>query len=361
VQRVFVETLAHYGNAAAPHPMGRAAAALIDGARARIARALGVLDEEIVFTSGGTESNNQALAGSAALCPRGHLVVGASEHKSVLAAAHALERGGHELTLVAPRECGAIASEDIEAALREDTCLVSVMWANNETGICQPVGELAALCRRRKIRFHCDGVAAFGKLPIDLSRVACDLFSLSGHKFHGPKGTGVLFVRSGTAIEPLLRGCGHQKGLRSSTENTAAIVALAEAAELAAEAARTPGDSPAALTQDLFESLRGALPNIERNGKGACLPNTLNVHFPGAPAHRLQALLAEGGFSVAAGASAASGSASHVLLSMGHSAERASQSLRFSLGSANTAESVAGLVQALVHAVHSCRTAPSQP
>ncbi|MCB9916290.1 MAG: cysteine desulfurase [Planctomycetes bacterium] len=344
-----------YGNASAPHPEGRAARALVETARAQVAALLGCAPGEVIFTSGGTESNNHALFGTAALRPGAHLVVSSIEHKSVLQSARALERRGHPLTLVAPRGDGAVHVRDVEAALRPDTALVSLMWSNNETGIVQPVREVAALCREREVRFHTDAVCTLGKLPVDVREVACDLLSLSGHKLYAPKGIGVLYRRAGVALEPLLHGCGHQDGQRSGTENTLAIAGFGLACELQRRGELAPVEPYEALRRELWEGIQRALPAAQRNGAGGSLPNTLSVWFPGAPAARVQARLAADGFSVAAGAAASTGAPSHVLVAMGHTPARASESLRFSLGRHTTRAAVSALLEHLLPAVEACR------
>ncbi len=310
---------------------------------------------EIVFTSGGTESNNHALFGTAALHSSGHLVVSAIEHASVLKTALALEQRGFDLSLVQPRSDGAVHLRDVQAALRDDTILVSVMWANNETGVTQPVRGLASLCHKRGIRFHTDAVCALGKLAIDVSDVPCDLLSLSGHKLYAPKGIGVLYVREGTELEPLLFGCGHENGLRSGTQNTLGAAAFGKSCALQLTGALAPDYSIESLRQSLWNGIQSTISGVERNGAGGSLPNTLNVYFPGAPAALVQAALAAEGFSVAAGASASTGAPSHVLLAMGQTPERASQSLRFSLGLWSTPESVSHLLESLRSAVGTCR------
>ena len=336
-----------WGNSAAPHPTGRSASERVEHARAQLAAALGARPEEIYFTSGGTESNNWALFASARDRVKGHLVVTEIEHKSVLNAALELERRGFELTRVPPRSSGSIHLRDIQAALRDDTFLVSVMWANNETGVCQPVREIASLCRKRDIRFHTDAVTVMGKLRIDLQEVDCDLLSISGHKLHAPKGVGALFIREGVSLPPLFFGCGHQRGLRSGTENTAAIAGLGHAATLAAQGAFESRPTVESLRQQLWLGISERFPGAQRNGAGGLLPNTLNVHFPGVPAHELQARLAELGFSVAAGSAGSGGAPSHVLMAMGLGPERARESLRFSLGHQTTPDDVNALLHCL--------------
>lgn len=350
-----------WGNSSAPHASGRPASQLVEGARGDLAAALGADASEVFFTSGGTESNNWALFGAARDRTSGHLVVSSIEHKSVLNSALELQRRGFELTLVPPRADGAVHLRDLQAALREDTFLVSVMWANNETGVCQPVREIASLCRGRGILFHCDAVAAMGKLSIDVREVACDLLSLSAHKFYAPKGTGALYIRDGVDLPPLFFGCGHQQGKRSGTENTVGVAGMALAATLAVRGDLGRQSDLEARRQQLWHGIGDLLPEAQRNGGGGMLPNTLNVWFPGVPAGRLQSRLAEMGFSVAAGASASKGDASHVLLAMGLSPERASQSLRFSLGHSTTAADVALLLEHLALALDRVQDAEGVP
>jgi cysteine desulfurase len=353
-----------WGNAAAAHPEGLRARAAIEAARRTIASALGAAQDEIWFTSGGTESNNWALSGAATAAgpARRHLVVSPIEHKSVLRAADALAARGWSLTVLPVDASGAVRVEDVERALREDTCLVALMLANNETGVLQPVAEVAGLCRERGVPLHCDAVAAVGKVEVDVETLGCDLLSLSGHKLYAPKGVGVLFVRrdafpapraaeaacgaSPAGFPPLIHGCGQQMGLRSGTENTPGIVALARAFErLAAGAFRH--EEVGRLRERLWQGLQELEPSCRRNGAGACLPNTLSVAFPGASAAALQAALGERGISVAAGAASTNGAPSHVLLAMGLGAERARSTLRFSLGAFHDAASIDRLLEAL--------------
>jgi cysteine desulfurase len=346
---------AEWGNSSAPHPVGRNASVLVEEARSKLAASLNASPEEIYFTSGGTEANNWVFFGLAARRKTGHIVISAIEHSSVLEPARELERRGFSLTLVRPREDGAVHLRDIQAALREDTFLVSVMWANNETGVCQPVREIASLCRKRGVLFHCDAVAAMGKLPIDMCDVECDMLSISAHKFHAPKGVGALYLRKGVEITPLHFGCGHQQGLRSGTENTVGVVAMAAAAELVLSDAPARQSFTEARRQQLWNGIRDLLPEAERNGGGGMLPNTLNVHFPSIPAKLLQNELALSGFSVAAGASASKGSPSHVLIAMGLSPERATSSIRFSLGSETSVADIEDLLEHLGPALSAVR------
>jgi cysteine desulfurase len=336
-----------YANASSPHPAGRKAAQAIAVARETIAAALKADAMEIYFTSGGTESNNWALFGSAPRTHRGHLVVSAIEHKSVLNSARELERAGHELSLIAPAPNGAVRAADVIAALRPDTFLVSIMLANNETGVLQPAREIAQACRARGVRSHVDAVCVLGKLPIDVRELDCDLLSLSSHKMYATKGCGVLYVRAGVSIDALIRGCGQQDGQRGGTENTAGVVAFARAFELwSAGRFGTPAKL-AALRDELWQRIQDEIPGALRNGSGPCLPNTLSVSFPNALALELVEGLGARGVSVSAGTASAEGGESHVLTAMGLDSARARSTLRFSLGCGSTSAGVAQAVAAL--------------
>jgi cysteine desulfurase len=336
---------AGFGNAAAAHPEGQRARAAIAEAREAIAASLGAQAGEIWFTSGGTESNNWALIGSA---PRrgGHLIVSAIEHRSVLRTAEYLASQGCELTVLPANPAGVVSAGDVVRALRPDTFVVSVMLANNETGVVQPAREIAAACRERGVRYHCDAVCVIGKLPVDVREIGCDMLSLSSHKLYAPKGCGLLYVRGGVELRPLIHGCGQQNGMRSGTENTAGVVAFAAAFERMREGAFRGGEL-AALRDQLWAGIQGCLPGALLNGEGARLPNTLSVAFPGFDAPQLQAELGRAGISVAAGAAASGGAPSHVLTAMGLSAERVRSTLRFSLGVDTTRAKIDHVVRAL--------------
>ncbi len=341
----------HFANGSAGHPGGLAVRAALDAARIAAAGALGAREDEIVFTSGGSESNNHALLGTFGGRTGGHLVVSAIEHKSVLSTAAWLERQGVSVTRVAPRASGAVDEADVDRALRPDTALVSVMLANNETGVMQPVQAIAARTRARGIPLHVDAVAALGKVAIDVGALGCDLLSIAGHKLYAPKGSGCLWIRTGVHVEPLIHGCGQQRGTRGGTENTFATVGFGTAlgllaqdrlAEAAGEHARVER-----LRDELLARILEIAPNAERNGSGPSLPNTLNVWFPGRAGHLLQAELGARGIAVAAGSAATGATPSHVLTAMGASSARASESLRFSLGLATTSSSIDRAVEAL--------------
>lgn len=351
----------HWGNAGAGHPDGRAARRAIDDARARIAAVLGASDpESLTLTSGGTESNNHAVLGVAeAALARGdrrrHVVCGRHEHQSVLQCVVALERRGFEVSWVDPAPDGALRPSDVEAAIREDTLLVCVMFANNETGRLQPVREAAAAAHARGALLFVDAVCGVGKLPIDVGDLDCDLLSLAGHKVHAPKGIGALWVRDGVDVAPFLLGCGQQGGRRSGTENTMGAVGLAAAMELHGR----PGPVASADLRALRDRLLGAALDLggvqaQRNGEGPDLPNTCSLWFPGHDSLTLQKRLGAAGLSATAQAkrpkvAGAGPKPSHVLIAMGHGPERALESLRFSLGSTTTSDEI----DAAIHILHS--------
>jgi cysteine desulfurase len=334
------------GNASASHPAGLAAAEQIAKARAAVARGLGCHADEVWFTSGGTESNNWALKGLFTGGRSGHIVTSAIEHKSVLRTAESLAQAGAGLTVVAVGASGRVDGSDIERALRPDTRVVSLMVANNETGVLQPVREVAQLCRQRGVFLHCDAVAAAGKVSLDVRELGCDLLSISGHKLYAPKGCGVLFVRRGVELAPLIDGCGQQCGMRSGTENTPAVAALGTAFELLARGAFDAVRSPE-LRDRLWSGIREIEPRALRNGDGPWLANTLSVTFPGFLGAELQRALGALGIHCAAGAAATGGSPSHVLMAMGKGETHARSTLRFSLGVSTTAAEIERTLAAL--------------
>jgi cysteine desulfurase len=321
-----------FGNAGAAHAAGLEARAALAHAREEIAATLGAREDEVVFTSGGTEANNFALRGVFEAAGTGHLVVGRHEHGSVLRPAEWLERRGHPVTWLTPDAGGSIRVADVAAALRPDTKLVALMFANNETGVMQPVREVGELLAAHPAYFFVDAVCGVGKAPVHFDALGCDLLSFGGHKVHAPKGVGALLVRRGTRIAPLILGCGQQCGLRSGTENTAGAVALGRTLQLLRDGQLGSFGELAALTDELWRGLTARFPDARRNGAAPFLPNTLNVWFPGVPAVQLQARLAERGASVASAASVTTGAPSHVLTSMGLARERATESIRISLG-----------------------------
>jgi cysteine desulfurase len=339
-----------YGNPSSTHRAGQLARQALEQSRRAIASALGVSPAELVFTSGGTESNNLAILGLLRNRPRpAHAVTLAIEHPAVLEAFRRLEREGVEVTY-------ARNAESVAGALRDETVLVSMMHANNETGAIQPIEEIArAVAARRSagqtIYFHSDGVQAFGKIPVDLAGLAIDLYSISAHKIFGPKGIGALFVRKNTPLEAIQFGGRHERERRPGTENVPAAVAFACAAEL--------GGAPSSSLRDEFEAnLLGRLPEIQINAAHyPRLPNTSNIFFRGVSAEALVIALDMRQMAVSTGAACSSGSLepSHVLLAMGLSRDDARSSIRFSFGRYNTAADMAALADAVVESVNKLR------
>jgi cysteine desulfurase len=344
------------GNASSRHAPGRAARAAVERAREQVAALVGAAPREIVFTSGGTEANNLAIKGIAATWRSGSLLVSAIEHSSVLAPARALAAAGWRILEVLPDEDGRIPPERVSAALAPDTRLVSIMWANNETGVIQDVAACAALTGERGVAFHSDAVQAAGKVPVDTGLPGLGLASLSAHKIGGPQGVGALVVDSALDLEPLLHGGGQEGGRRSGTENVAGIVGFGQAAELAAarlgEARRL-----AELRTRLEQGLSG-MPGVEIFGAQAeRLPNTVFFAVDGVDGSTLLLLLDEAGYAVSSGSACGSGrpEPSHVLLAMGAERERAFGALRVSLGAGNRAEEVDGFVAVLAERVRLLR------
>jgi len=333
----------HYGNPSSKHHLGEAAKMEAIAARGKLAALLGASPAEIVFTGGGTESIHQAILGALALVPdKRRVVTSVAEHPATLLLLKHLEAQGLEVVRLPVDGQGRLDPASLEAALTPGTGLLSLMWANNETGVLFPIEEAAALAASRGVLFHCDAVQAVGKLPIDLSRVPLDFLSLSGHKLHGPKGIGALFVRKGRKLPPLLFG--HQeRGRRGSTENVPGIVGLGVAAELAGEYLATGGDGIAQLRDRLESRLLAALPGASVNGAGAPrVPGTSSLNLGNVEAELVLDKLDRAGVCASAGAACSAGGTepSHVLTAMGLGAEGALATLRFSLSRYTTAAEV---------------------
>jgi len=345
-----------YGNPSSGHRPGRQARELVEAARARVAACLGAAPEEILFTSGGSESDNWALQGVVAARGGGHVVVSAVEHPAVLETARALEREGRiRLTVVGADRFGQVDPEEVTGALAPDTVLVSVMLANNEVGTLQPVAEIAGACRHRGVLLHTDAAQAVGKVEADVRGLDVDLLTVAGHKLYAPKGVGALFVRKGVALEPLMRGAGHERGLRAGTENVTSIVGLGKACDLVREEVTDDGPRLAALRDRLEALLARECPGLVRHGHPQRrLPNTASVAFPGVDANALLALLAEE-VAASAGAACHTGAVhpSHVLTAMGVDAATAMSTVRFSVGRSTTPRDVEEGARRVLAAVHS--------
>ena len=322
-----------WGNPSSVHSEGQKARRVLEEARAALAGAVGAHPRSLVFTSGGSEANNAAIGG-VRLSPGAHVVSTSIEHPSVLASLLELERRGHPVSRIDPGAEGVVSSDRVIEALREDTTLVTMMFANNETGVLQPVAEVASVCRERGIVFHCDAVQAFGRIPLELDSMGVDTASIAAHKAHGPKGIGALFVREGRVLDPLVRGGAQERRRRAGTENPALAAAFAAAARLAHDAERIEA------LRDRFEQrvtteLAGAVVN---GGSAARLPNTSSIRFTGRDAESIVIALDLAGVAASTGSACSSGRVepSHVLLAMGLSLEDAKSSVRFSLGKLTT-------------------------
>ncbi len=357
VLTAFVEATAEvYGNASSIHHFGQAARQRLETARRSVAGLIGASPREIVFTSGGTESDNLAIQGAvrASKKSRKHVITTEIEHPAVLGACAQLAREGVAVTFLPVGKSGAVDPDDVRAALRSETVLVSVMHANNETGVIQPLREIVAITREAEVLFHADGVQAAGRLPVDVQSLGVDLYSMSAHKMNAPKGAGALFVREKTRLSALQFGGHQERERRAGTENVAAAVAFGCAAGLA-----KGGGGGRFLRDRLEHGILDRIPGTAVNGaRSERLPNTTNIRFPGISGEAIVIALDLAGFAVSSGAACASGSIepSHVLLAMGLRDGDARSSVRFSLGLGNTVEQVDSLIDALGDAV--ARLAP---
>ena len=318
-----------FGNASSIHKEGQSARRAIEDARESVARLIAAEARDVVFTSGGTESNNAAIFGVAGQDGRHHIVTTAIEHPSVLEPVTELERRGHAVTIVAPSRSGVINAGAVIAAIRPETRLVSMMLANNETGVLQPVAEVARVCRERSVHFHCDAVQGAGKVDIDVSALGADTLALSAHKLHAPKGIGALYVRRGLSLDRHILGGAQERRRRAGTENVPLAVAFGVAAEIARDRIDT-----GALRDALERALLAAGFPIVINGADVPrIPNTSSVTFRGADAEGLVIGLDLSGVAVSTGAACSSGriEPSHVLLAMGLTPEEARATVRFSL------------------------------
>jgi cysteine desulfurase len=331
-------------NPSSTHSAGRQAREEVEAARAQVAKAIGGQPDNIVFTSGATESNNLALLGAARFYRNqgGHIVSSRTEHKSVLDALRQLEREGHQVTYLKPDVAGIVHAEQVAAALRPDTVLVSLMHANNETGVVQDVAAVGRICRERGIIFHVDAAQSLGKLAVDAPAMHIDLLSLTAHKIYGPKGIGALFVRAKPplGLQPLLYGGGQESGLRPGTLATHQIAGLGAACELAVAERAADAERIRQLRDTLWQGLQ-KLGGVELNGHpSANVPGILNVALHGVEGESLRLALSELAVSSGAACSAASDESSYVLRALGRSDQLAQSSLRFSVGRFSTAQEI---------------------
>lgn len=337
----------HFGNPGALHKAGSMGRKILQESRFILAKLTNVRPEEIFFTSGGTESNNWAVAAGAAAAGRNHIVCSAAEHSSVLAAVGQMRKKGYAVTYLNPDRTGRILPEAVEAVLRPDTALLCVQAVNNETGVLQDVDTLSDLCRSRGVRYFCDGVQSFGQVAQNLHRA--DFLSLSAHKLGGPRGVGCLIVRQPLSPAPLIVGGGQEFGLRAGTENLPAIAGFALAAKLAAGVLPREQARLKELTRLLETELRALVPDLRVAGEGADRSHILSCAFPGISAEEMVVRLDLRGICASPGAAcaASSGKPSHVLLSMGYSPKEASEFVRFSPGRSITGEEILETVSAV--------------
>jgi cysteine desulfurase len=331
-----------FGNASSIHHHGQETRAAVEGARDSVAALLGCRASEVIFTSGGTESDNLAIAGLTE--PGDHVITSSIEHHAVLHAVKHLEKIGCEITCLPVDGRGLVDPGDLRRALRPNTRLISIMVANNETGALQAVEEIGRIAAEADVFFHTDAVQAAAKIPIDIGRIGCDALSISGHKIHAPQGVGALYIRKGTSLEPLFHGGRHERSRRAGTENVPGIVGLGKAAELAVLGFERGDDQKlAALRDRLQQGILSQIGEAGVNGDGAArTPNTTNIYFDHIDGEPLVIALDLKGLAVSSGAACSSGAIepSHVLTAMGLRPDRARASVRFSLGKQTTEEDI---------------------
>lgn len=349
-----------YANASSVHLLGQRSAAALFSARQQVAQVLNCAPKEVFFTSGGSEADNQALISAAALGKKQgkcHIVSTAMEHHAILHTLEALQAEGFTVTLLRPQADGIVTATQVAEAITDNTCLVSVMYTNNETGAIQPIREIGALCRKHGVLFHTDAVQAAGHLTIDVQRDNIDMLSLSAHKFHGPKGIGLLFAKSNIQLTSLIRGGGQERGKRAGTENLPGIIGLTAALK---DAQKHMQENTAYIT-GLRDALRNGLDKIDgadfNGSREHCLPGTVNYSFQGVNGETLLSLLSNEGICCSSGSACSAGSLepSHVLLALGLSKETAQSALRFSLCEYNTMDEVQTIITKVTEAVNRLR------
>ncbi len=353
--------LNEFGNAASIHTYGQQARAAIERARSQVADLLSAKRREIVFTSGGTEADNAAINGVARRFAGsgGHVITSAIEHPAVLKSCQFLEQKGFRITYLSAGEEGIVRAEDVKAALSQDTILVSIMHANNEVGTLQPIEEIARLTRQQGILFHTDAVQSVGKIPVDVHQLGVDLLSLSGHKFHGPKGVGAMYLRDSVRAEPFMLGGSHERHRRAGTENVPGIVGLGEACRLAVESHHDMQSRVAGLRDRFEEGLLQRLPGSVVNGRRSSrVPHTANLSFEGVEGEALLVALDFKGIAVSTGAACSSGSLdpSHVLQAMKLRRRRIQGAIRFSLSRMISQEDIDYALQTVVETVNQIRS-----
>jgi cysteine desulfurase len=349
-----------YGNPSSIHWFGQRAKALMDDARTQVSRLINAETSEVVFVSGGTEADNLAIRGIAeSQKSKGrHIITSSIEHHAVLHTCRDLEKQGYEITWLGVSADGMVDPEDVHRAIRPDTILISIMHANNEIGTIQPIEEIGKIAETADVYFHSDGVQSTGKIPVDVKKLKVDLYSISAHKIHGPKGVGALFIKKGSVLKPLLTGGGHERNRRSGTENVAGIVGFGVAAKMAREGLSSEMTRVKELRDRLESGLKKNIDLIRINAENAPrLPNTSNIMVDYAEGEGLVISLDLKGIAVSTGSACSSGSLepSHVLTAIGKTPDEAHGSLRFSLNSMNTVQDVDYVVEVLPRIVDRLR------
>lgn len=348
-----------YGNPSSVHRFGQRSRQAIDEARAQVSAAIGCADSELLFTGGGTEAINTAVRGLLATrAPRKRIVTSTVEHSATRELCAQLGREGAEIVEIPVDQRGILDLDRLRNAIDENTALVTLMWANNETGVLFPVQEIASICRAVRVPFHCDGTQAVGKIPVDVAKAGIDAMSFASHKFHGPKGVGGLFIRRGLRVRPLLIGGPQERSRRGGTENVPGIIGMGKAAELAV-AALTQMDSVVRMRDQLERQILQQIDDSHVNGSTEFrLPNTTNIGFARLEAEAILLLLSEQGVCASAGAACSSGSLepSHVLKAMGINARIAHGAIRFSLSRYTTPEEIEKTMEVLPQTIRRLRS-----
>jgi len=347
-----------FGNPSSSHMLGRRAKEVLETSRRHISDLLECSQKEIFFTSGGTESNNLALLGTGILYQTGHIITSAIEHPSVFSTVKHLESRGFEVSYINSDSAGVVNLEKLSSAVRRDTILISIMHSNNETGVIQPIEDIATLAKRHGIPFHVDAAQSIGKSHFTLKNSSIDMLTLVPHKFYGPKGIGALYIRSGRTVSPLLIGAGHEMGLRPGTENIPGIAGFAKACQITMRDLKLRISHTSYLRETLFEKLRYGIPDVSLNGhKTKRLPNTLNVCIPGISSDDLVNKIADQ-VAISSGSACHTGRQipSRVLKSMGLSDLEALSSIRLSIGKDNTEDEILKAAEIILKAVHDLRT-----
>ncbi len=354
----------HYGNPSSLYRPGREAKTAVENARRRIADCLGCSPSEIVFTAGGTEADNLAVRGIARSRKNSgkHIVTSAIEHHAVLHTCKALEEDGYQVTYLSVGEDGQVDPDEVAESLTPETILISIMLANNETGVINPIEHVARIATKRSVLFHTDAVQALGKIPIQIQDLGVDLAAFAGHKIYGPKGSGFLYVKRGTPLAPVITGGSHEHGLRAGTENVAGIVGLAEAVLLASNTLETEAKRLDTLRSRLEATVSERLAGVRINGGPVPrVPNTSNLSFRGIDGESIVVALDMEGICISTGSACSTGDPepSHVLTAMGRSAREAQGSIRLSLGKGTTEEDIDLTVRTLVGIIERLRTISS--